>query len=51
MGILYLLAVLDKAMYSERDVENCLKLPVLVGLPYVSLPSQLIRIGDKATQF
>ena len=33
IGLLYLLAMLDKAMYSERDVENCLKLPVLVSLP------------------
>jgi protein tyrosine kinase modulator len=33
MGILYLLAMLDKAMYSERDVEKCLKLPVLVSVP------------------
>jgi len=33
IGVLYLLAAFDKAMYSERDVENCLKLPVLVSLP------------------
>lgn len=33
VGILYLLLALDKTMYSERDVENCLKLPVLVTLP------------------
>jgi len=32
-GILYLLAMLDKAMYSERDVEASLKLPVLVSVP------------------
>ena len=32
-ALLYLLAILDKAMYSERDVEACLKLPVLVSLP------------------
>ena len=33
LGILYLLAVSDKAMYSERDVELCLKLPVLTTVP------------------
>jgi uncharacterized protein involved in exopolysaccharide biosynthesis len=33
LGILYLLAVSDKAMYSERDVELCLKLPVLTMVP------------------
>ena len=33
LGLLYLLAVSDKAMYSERDVELCLKLPVLTTVP------------------
>jgi polysaccharide chain length determinant protein (PEP-CTERM system associated) len=33
VGILYLLAMLDQALYTERDVENCLKIPVLVSLP------------------
>ncbi|MGB7516682.1 MAG: Wzz/FepE/Etk N-terminal domain-containing protein [Candidatus Acidiferrum sp.] len=33
LGILYLLAILDKAIYSERDVESVLKLPVLVSVP------------------
>jgi len=33
LGILYLLAVSDKGMYSERDVELCLKLPVLTSVP------------------
>ena len=33
LGILYLLAVSDKAMYSERDVELCLKIPVLTNVP------------------
>jgi len=32
-GILYLLALLDKAMYTEADVELCLKLPVLTLVP------------------
>ena len=33
MGILYLLALSDKALYTERDVEVCLKLPVLASVP------------------
>ncbi|HUN63570.1 MAG TPA: GNVR domain-containing protein [Candidatus Sulfotelmatobacter sp.] len=33
LGIIYLLAISDKAMYSERDVETCLKLPVLTMVP------------------
>ena len=33
LGILYLLAVSDKGMYSERDVELSLKLPVLTSVP------------------
>ncbi|HET7106138.1 MAG TPA: Wzz/FepE/Etk N-terminal domain-containing protein [Candidatus Acidoferrum sp.] len=33
LGILYLLAISDKAMYSERDVELCMKIPVLTSVP------------------
>ncbi|HTP70380.1 MAG TPA: Wzz/FepE/Etk N-terminal domain-containing protein [Dongiaceae bacterium] len=33
LGILYLVALTDKTMYSERDVELCLKLPVLTMIP------------------
>jgi polysaccharide chain length determinant protein (PEP-CTERM system associated) len=33
LGILYLLALSDKALYSERDVELYLKLPVLTTVP------------------
>jgi polysaccharide chain length determinant protein (PEP-CTERM system associated) len=36
LGILYLLMALDKAMYSERDVEFSLKLPVLTMVPSFS---------------
>ncbi len=32
LGILYLLAISDKAMYTERDVEVCLNIPVLAGV-------------------
>jgi polysaccharide chain length determinant protein (PEP-CTERM system associated) len=33
LAIIYLLAMSDKAMYSEHDVETCLKLPVLTMVP------------------
>jgi polysaccharide chain length determinant protein (PEP-CTERM system associated) len=33
LGVMYLLAISDKAMYNERDVEACLKLPVLTMVP------------------
>lgn len=33
LGIMYLLAISDKAMYTERDIETCLKLPVLTMVP------------------
>jgi polysaccharide chain length determinant protein (PEP-CTERM system associated) len=33
LGILYLLAISDKAMYTEQDIELCLKLPVLTLVP------------------
>jgi capsular polysaccharide biosynthesis protein len=32
-AVLYLLAALDSSMHSERDVEACLKLPVLALVP------------------
>jgi polysaccharide chain length determinant protein (PEP-CTERM system associated) len=33
LGLLYLVTLTDKAMYTERDVELCLKLPVLTLVP------------------
>jgi uncharacterized protein involved in exopolysaccharide biosynthesis len=33
LGIMYLLAASDKSMYTERDVETCLKMPVLTMVP------------------
>ncbi len=33
LGILYLLAMLDKSLHNERDVEIGLKLPLLVSIP------------------
>jgi polysaccharide chain length determinant protein (PEP-CTERM system associated) len=35
LAVLYLLAALDSSMHSERDVEVCLKLPVLAMVPTV----------------
>jgi len=32
LAIMYLLAAIDKGMYTERDVEVCLKLPVLAAI-------------------
>jgi len=40
MGILYLLALTDKALYTERDVEICLKLPVLAAVPSFDVYTQ-----------
>ncbi len=40
LGIIYLLAMSDKAMYNERDVEVCLKLPVLTLVPSLDLAGQ-----------
>jgi len=40
LGILYLLALTDKALYSERDVEVCLKLPVLASVPSFDVLAQ-----------
>jgi len=37
LGLLYILALTDKALYSERDVELCLKLPVLASVPSFDL--------------
>jgi protein tyrosine kinase modulator len=39
LGILYALAIVDKAMYTERDVEKGLKLPVLVSVPSLAVPA------------
>jgi polysaccharide chain length determinant protein (PEP-CTERM system associated) len=39
LGILYLLAVGDKSMYTERDVETCMKMPVLTMVPSFDVSS------------
>ncbi len=54
-GVLYLLAMMDKAMYTERDVETCLKLPVLTTVPCFDPsshgqsagPSDSVRVQDE----
>jgi uncharacterized protein involved in exopolysaccharide biosynthesis len=40
LGFLYLLAMSDKGMYTERDVETCLNLPVLTTVPIFGVPAQ-----------
>lgn len=36
-GILYLIAISDKSLYTERDVETCLRLPVLSMIPVLEV--------------
>ena len=50
LGIMYLIAIGDKAMYSERDVETCLKLPVLTVVPSFDV-SALDKHGPSLRQF
>jgi polysaccharide chain length determinant protein (PEP-CTERM system associated) len=45
-AVLYLLAALDSSMHSERDVEVCLKLPVLALVPTMD-PSVAARNSGK----
>lgn len=40
VGILLLLAVTDKSLHTERDVETYLKLPMLVAVPLFEAPSK-----------
>src|SRR5262249_51289740 len=47
LAILYLLAALDGSMHTERDVEVCLKLPVLAMIPSV-LPDGSRAAGSKS---
>jgi polysaccharide chain length determinant protein (PEP-CTERM system associated) len=37
--ILYALMVMDKTFHTENDVEACLKLPVLIGIPMLEVPA------------
>lgn len=45
LALLYLLAALDSSMHSERDVELCLKLPVLTMVPTID-PAGMRRISN-----
>ena len=38
LGIMFLLAVSDKSLHTERDVEMYLKLPVLAAVPLFEVP-------------
>ena len=38
LGILYLLMLMDQTFHTERDVEICLKLPVLTTIPLLEIP-------------
>ena len=46
LAVLYLLAALDSSMHSERDVEACLKLPVLALVPTMD-PARAARSNGK----
>jgi uncharacterized protein involved in exopolysaccharide biosynthesis len=37
LAILYLLMAMDKTVHTERDVEVCLKLPVLASIPLLEV--------------
>jgi polysaccharide chain length determinant protein (PEP-CTERM system associated) len=39
LGVLYALAMVDRAIYTEGDVEKGLKLPVLVTVPILNAPA------------
>jgi len=43
VGLVYLIAMMDKALYSERDVEIVLKLPVLTVVPSLDLAMSRAR--------
>jgi polysaccharide chain length determinant protein (PEP-CTERM system associated) len=48
LGILFLLAVSDKSLYTERDVQTYLKLPVLVAVPlFDALEPRANGLGSK----
>jgi polysaccharide chain length determinant protein (PEP-CTERM system associated) len=52
LAVLYLLAALDSSMHSERDVEVCLKLPVLAMVPTVAPAGRHVDVGsDKGRRF
>jgi uncharacterized protein involved in exopolysaccharide biosynthesis len=51
LAILYLLAFLDSSIHTERDVELCMKLPVLAMVPTVSPAGRMpTKSADKALE-
>jgi polysaccharide chain length determinant protein (PEP-CTERM system associated) len=50
LAILYLIAAMDSSMHSERDVEVCLKLPVLAMIPTVAVGGRATSGNDKPNQ-
>ncbi len=53
LAIMYLFALLDKSMHTERDVEVCLNLPVLTTVPLLDVPhsgSTTGLLGDNSLQ-
>jgi polysaccharide chain length determinant protein (PEP-CTERM system associated) len=49
LGIMYLIALLDKSMHTEKDVEVCLNLPVLTTVPLLDTTdsgSKIRLLGD-----
>jgi uncharacterized protein involved in exopolysaccharide biosynthesis len=50
-GLLYLFALGDKSMHTERDIEACLKLPVLTTVPSLDLLAiKKIRMPQKSKE-
>lgn len=47
LAILYLIAALDSSMHTERDVEVCLKLPVLAMIPS-AVPGRTVTAEDQS---
>jgi polysaccharide chain length determinant protein (PEP-CTERM system associated) len=45
LAIMYLIALLDKSMHTERDVEVCLNMPVLTTVPLLDVPSSGPKSG------
>jgi capsular polysaccharide biosynthesis protein len=49
LAILYLIAMTDKSMYTERDVEIALKLPVLGLLPTMDVAVRNAQTAARGT--
>ena len=46
LAIMYLIALLDKSMHTDRDVEACLNLPVLASVPFLDDPTSPAKTGS-----